>query len=105
MNGPRGAEPDADELAAFGLKWEGEKVDTDVDVWPENWTAWEVFAAMATQWQISAGMSGAIHHGLNYAALPVVEQRLGVKKRHRADTFARLRVLEAVAREELNRGG
>lgn len=60
---------------------------------------------MATQWQVSVGMSGAIYHGLNYAALPVVEQRLGVKKHQRADTFARLRVMESAAREEFNRGG
>lgn len=103
MRGPRGAEPDADELAAFGLKWEGEIVDTDVAVWPENWTAWEVFSAMATQWQVSVGMGGAVYHGLNYAVLPVVENRLEVKKRQRADTFARLRVLEGIARQELNR--
>jgi hypothetical protein len=86
------------------LKWEGEKVDIDVAVWPENWTAWEVFAAMATQWTISTGMGGAVYHGLNYVALPVVEARIGVKKRQRADTFARLRVMEAAAREEFNRG-
>jgi hypothetical protein len=60
---------------------------------------------MATQWQISAGMGGAVYHGLNYTALPVVEQRLGVKKRQRADTFARVRVMEAVARQELNNRG
>lgn len=79
-------------------------MDTDVAVWPENWTAWEVFSAMATQWQISVGMSGAAYHGFNYAALPVVEARLGVRKKQRADTFARLRVMEMAAREELNHG-
>lgn len=105
MTGPPAAAPEAAELADFGLKWEGEVVDTDVGIWPENWQAWEVFAAMATQWRVSVGMSGAIHHGLDYAALPVVEQRVGVKKRQRADTFARLRVMESAAREELNRGG
>lgn len=88
----------------MGLKWEGELVDTDVAVWPENWTAWEVFSAMATQWRISVGMGGAAYHGLNYTALPVVEARVGVKKKQRADTFARLRVMEAAALGELNRG-
>lgn len=105
VTGPPATAPDAAELAAFGLAWEGETPDPDIGVWPENWQAWEVFAAMATQWRISVGVGGAVYHGLDYAALPAVEQRVGVKKRQRADTFARLRVMEAAAREELNRGG
>lgn len=32
--------------------------------------------------------------GLDYVALPVVEKRLGVKKRERADVFAALQVME-----------
>lgn len=59
---------------------------------------------MASQWRVSVGMAGAVYHGLDYAALPVVERRVGVKKRDRADVFTRLRIMEAAAREELNRG-
>lgn len=47
-------------------------------------------------------MSGLIWTGLEYTALPVVEARLGVRRAERADLFARLRIMEAVARGELN---
>ena len=87
----------------LGLKWEGETPDDTVDVWPENWQAVQVFCAMGTQWKVSAGMSGLIWMGLDYVALPIVEARLGVRRAERVDLFARLRLMEAAARGELNK--
>ena len=58
---------------------------------------------MSTQWRISVGMGGARYSGLDYAALPVVERRTGVKAADRADCFMRLRVLENAARPLLNK--
>lgn len=57
---------------------------------------------MSTQWRISVGMGGALYSGLDYAALPVVERRTGVKAADRADCFMRLRVMENEARRRLN---
>jgi len=86
----------------MGLVLEGELPDEDCPVWPENWQAVEVFIAMATQWRISVGMGGTFYAGLDYAALPVVERRMGVKAAERADCFMRLRVMEHEARRRLN---
>ncbi|WP_211230895.1 DUF1799 domain-containing protein [Chitinilyticum aquatile] len=62
----------------------------EIEVYPENWPALQVFLAMQTQWRV--GMAGAT--GLDYTALPAVFELTGVKKRDRPDTFERLRVLE-----------
>lgn len=48
-------------------------------------------------------MSGLIWMGLDYNALPLVESRLGVPRADRADLFTRLRIMESVARSELNK--
>jgi len=86
----------------MGLVWEGEQPDEDCSVWPENWQALEVFIAMGTQWRVSVGMGGAFYSGLDYAALPVVERRIGIKAADRADCFTRLRIMESEARTRLN---
>lgn len=50
----------------------------------------QVFMAMQTQWRI--GMGGAT--GLDYSALPVVEDRLNVPKQRRAECFRGLQIIE-----------
>lgn len=50
----------------------------------------QVFMAMQTQWRI--GMGGAT--GLDYSALPVVEDRLNVPKKRRAECFRGLQIIE-----------
>ena len=59
-----------------------------VGVWPDNVSTLNVFVAMSTQWRV--GYNGAT--GLDYAALPVVEDRVGIK----AD-FDGLRAMEEAA--------
>jgi len=65
----------------------------DFGIWPENWPAFRVFLAMATQWRY-AGMSG-VPTGLDYAALPMVLRSLRLKPG--ADMLDRLRIMEAEA--------
>lgn len=60
----------------------------EVKVWPDNVPTLNVFVAMSTQWRV--GYNGAT--GLDYAALPVVEDRVGI----RAD-FDGLRAMEEAA--------
>ena len=50
----------------------------------------QVFMAMQTQWRI--GMGGAT--GLDYSVLPVVEGRLCVPKKRRAECFRGLQIIE-----------
>lgn len=59
-------------------------------MWPDNWRAVEVFCAAGTQWRIShAGVSG-----LDYTALPVVFDLLGVPAEERRETFEGVQVME-----------
>ena len=76
--------------------------DAAFGVLAENWPSLQVFDAMGDQWRILAGFGGAYYQGLDYSALPIIEKRLGVKRRHRARIFNDLRLMAAEARQILN---
>lgn len=59
-------------------------------MWDVNWPAFDVLNEMSTQWRV--GVGGAT--GLDYAAFPVVASLLGYKKKHHADIFQDLRIME-----------
>lgn len=63
----------------------------DYALWPDNRRAVRVFTLMATQWRVSA-MGGYV--GLDYSVLPLVMRAAGIRKKHQADTFAGLQILE-----------
>lgn len=65
----------------------------NVDVWPDNWPAAQVMAAMQTQWRV--GFSGPI--GLDYNALPIVEDRIGIAEDMRGEVFSDVQAMEAEA--------
>lgn len=91
-----GNQGDVGMFASMGIppdQWEKLLAPEDIDIWPENWSAIEVFSAMQTQWRV--GMSGAT--GLDYAALPVVMDLLEVE--NRAECFSGLQVMESEALE------
>lgn len=75
--------------------------DEGHQVWPENWPAVQVFAALQTQWAV-AGMGNTVI-GLRYEALPTVFDLLRVKRRQRPELFDALRVMESAALEVLNK--
>lgn len=81
--------PAQDELDRLGLTLADVELPS-VEVYPENWLALTVFLALQTQWR--TGPAGAV--GLDYAVLPLVEQRIGVQRSKRRDVFAALQVLE-----------
>ena len=93
LDGP----PDAAEVqraaAAFGLALEGVPEPQPLDVWADHWPAVRLFGAMQTQWR--RDMAGPT--GLDYAALPAVERRLGIRGRRARRAFDYLRVMEAEA--------
>lgn len=65
-------------------------------VWPENETALRVWLAMETQWRGQPmGLAGARPQGLDYTALPVVFELLGVADR--ATVFRQLQTMEVAA--------
>ncbi len=89
-------QPDAADLqrTAAGLGLRLVLPETTVPLWAELVPAVELFAAMQTQWVLDAAGELA----LNYAALPVVEARIGIPARRRRQVFADLREMEAEAR-------
>ncbi|MGP0015697.1 DUF1799 domain-containing protein [Pseudomonas sp.] len=65
----------------------------EVGVWPDNWSAFTVFEAMATQWRV--GACGAT--GLDYGVLPSVIRMCGVPAGDRQGIFHDIRQMEAEA--------
>lgn len=87
----------------MGLKWDGEVIEHEIDIWPENSQAVEVFFSLSTNWRLVSGFSGDRAQGLDYPSIPVVMDMIGIKKNSRRDCFTRLRILELAAIEVLNR--
>ena len=75
-------------MEAFGLT--AEDLDFDIEVFPDNEAPLQLFLAMGTQWRLG-GLGSRI--GLDYNALPIVEERLGLADRRR-DLFPALQVME-----------
>ena len=91
-------EADAD---AWGITIEDVQRDPAPSLWPEQVTAWNVFAACSTQWRVIAGQAAVIHQGIDYAALESVMRMHAV-----GDTltvFSQVRSIEAGALEVINR--
>lgn len=63
----------ADVIAATQQRSAAEAQNSMVDVWPDNWHAFSLFLALATQWHWLVGLAGARRAGLRYEAItPVV---------------------------------
>lgn len=67
------------------------------EVWPENWQAWQLFQAIATQWR--CGANGVI--GLDYSALDRELQLRGIPEAEHLQLRYDIRVLEAAALEAI----
>lgn len=79
--------------AALGASIPAGQLDAVCEVWEEHWPALRIFSAMRTQW-----VDGYTGPALNYAALPIVERRLGIGKAEAREAFEHLRVMEIAAR-------
>lgn len=81
-------------MAALGFDPEDfDESDFSIGVWECNAEAFYVFESMATQWRI--GMAGAT--GLDYAAMPVVMDMVGVARKRRPEVFESVRIMETEA--------
>jgi len=81
----------------FGLTIE-EASGPPVEVWPCAWPAVQAFGRLLTQWRV--GMSGAT--GLDYAAVPVVFEMVGIDRAKWPDTFDDLRAMESAALQKMS---
>lgn len=90
-------QPSDDELRLFGLT--RADIETAVEVWPENWPAVQLFAALGTQWRIAhCGRTG-----LDYNALPVVMRLQQIPRAHWPDLFDAIRTMEDAALTEMHK--
>lgn len=101
-----GDQNDTGLLASMGVPesmWDKMREKSHLEIWPENWLAFEVFGASLTQWRV--GMSGPT--GLDYTVLPVVMDLIDVPKESRAECFEGVRVMESEALKVIrqNNGG
>lgn len=64
-----------------------------VEVWPENWQAFDLFGLLATQWRV--GMNGPT--GLAYEALYPLLDRMTSSPQEWDEAFSDLRFMEAEA--------
>jgi len=91
----RGSGDTVQGLASLGLPADlaGHFVDDDLDVWPENWPALELFSVLGTQWRV--GMAGAT--GLDYTAILAVMDLQHTAPEDRRGLFDDVRVMERAA--------
>lgn len=81
-----------DALAAFGFFAVRPAAEfEDLYLWPENLACWQLFQAVATQWNV--GPSGPI--GLNYLAVEMVRKHRGFKnKEWSSSVFEEIQAME-----------
>ena len=70
---------------------------SEVDVYPENWPALQLFSSLGTQWR--TGMSGAT--GLDYTAVIAVLQ-FSTAKGQQQERFEEIQIMERAALEAMN---
>lgn len=85
-------------MAAAGFTPEDYESDP-VEVWPENWPAWSLFCELSGQWRL-APMGGPA--SLDYCALFMRMDRLGLDDVEWNERFADIRVIEAAALKQMN---
>lgn len=68
-----------------------------LEVWPENWPAYEIFSQLMTQWHV--GMGGRT--GLIYQSVFELIDRKGYKNEDWWQVFEGIRVMEIAALETM----
>lgn len=91
-------QPDEKELDAFGFKV-SDYAHEIVEVWPENWRAFDLFRWASTQWRVGAG--GAT--GLDYNPLLHKMDRMGLEADEYEALEADIRVMEFAALEAMSK--
>jgi len=93
MYEPALTEKDRADMAAVGLT-EDDYPDEEVELWPENVQAYNLFMALRTQWR-AAGMMGLI--GLDYNTLFHKMDRMTLSPEEYLDLEDDIRVMERAA--------
>lgn len=73
-------------------------VKKNVEVWPENWRAFQLFTHLQSQWRV--GVGGAT--GLDYTPAFHLMDRMGLEPSEWDDLFGDLRAMESAALRQIN---
>lgn len=74
-----------------------EDFNPQVDLWPENWKSWTLFAEMFGQWR--AGMGGK--YAMDYTPLFMRMERMRLPDGEWEVIYTDIRVLESAALEQM----
>lgn len=74
----------------------------DFELWPEHQDALEVFFACRHQWRVAVGFGGAWFQGLDFSAVDVAINRLGIDPHAQREVFEQLLVMESEGVDVLN---
>jgi len=91
--------PTAEQLKGTGLRPKHYK-EPQVDVWPENWPAIDLYVQYRTQW--IQGPGGPT--GLNYPVLLADLDRRGITNDERTEIMDSIRVIEDVVLDKIYEG-
>lgn len=84
-------------MQGWGLPVDQYATMFNVEVWPENWTAWTLFEALQTQWRAGAG--GVV--GLDYSVLADELRAREIPHEDHEQLRAEVRVMESAALQEI----
>lgn len=97
----------AEDFEVLGMRDEAasyiQQVPEQFEVWPENETIVEAFAALDTQWDLIVGFAGILFKGLDYSRVKDTLEMMGIDRSKWPDTFWGLRIMEAAAKSVLNK--
>lgn len=71
----------------------------NVELWPENWPAIQLFTRLQTQWRV--GFAGAV--GLDYLVFFHEMDRMGLDTEAYDELLAQIRVIESTALDEMRK--
>ena len=95
-----GVPPAEIEAAQAAAGQQTAQASPDLELWECHLPAFRLFAALRSQWRVLATPKQLWYQGLDYAVLPVVEERTGIQAG--AEVFGHLQVMERAGRAWLN---
>jgi len=72
----------------------------DDGVWPDHVAALRAFLAVQSQWRVTLGPRGCVHHGLDYAGAEAGLRLAGIDPD--PDLWTQVRIIESGAEAALN---
>jgi hypothetical protein len=72
--------------------------EVDIEVWPENWPAFDLFCRVRTQWFV--GFGGPT--GLRYEAIYPLLDRMGLSPADWEQAFADIQLMESAALQQIS---